>query len=174
MRPDRPRHDVSPSAETPSAPSAETHKNTHDMTREFRTTAPSDYPVCVHAQCPKADDCLHRMAYDMLLTRTDYMRLINPDHCTAADGCPYYRCGTPVRYARGFAGFQSHMYPQQYDSFKASLIRRFGRSSYYSRRSGEVAMTPEEQAAVLQALKRVGVTEKLTFDSYEDAVNWDD
>ena len=35
-------------------------------------------------------------------------------------------------------------------------------------------MTPNEQTVVLKTLKRVGVTEQLSFDSYEDAPNWDD
>lgn len=143
------------------------------MYRKLSTTAPDDYLVCIHSQCPKADDCLHRIAYDMLRTRTDRMHLLNPDHCTADDRCPHYRSSQPVRYARGFTGFQSHMYPQQYEIFKAALIRRFSRSPYYKRRSGELALSPNEQAVVLRALKRAGVTEQLAFDSYEDAVNWD-
>ncbi len=127
----------------------------------------------MHAQCPKADSCLHRIAFDMLRTSTDYLRLLNPDHCTADDRCPHYRSSQSVRYARGFANFQSHMYPQQYESFKNALIRRFGRSPYYKRRSGELDLSPNEQAVVLRALKRAGVTEQLTFDSYEYAPNWD-
>lgn len=144
------------------------------MYRKLPTTAPDHYLVCMHSQCPKAGNCLHRMAYDMLRARTDRMRLLNPDHCTADDHCPHYRCGEPVRYARGFTGFQPHMYPQQYDRFKAALVRHFGHTSYYIRRRGEVAMPPGEQAVVLQALRKAGVTEELTFDSYEDAVCWDD
>lgn len=144
------------------------------MYRKLPTTAPNYYPVCMHSQCPKAGSCLHRIALDMLIGRTDYMRLLNPNHCTADDSCPHYRSSDPVRYARGFASFQAHMYPQQYESFKNALIRRFSRSSYYKRRSGELALSPNEQVVVLRALKRAGVTEQLSFDRYEDAPNWDD
>ena len=144
------------------------------MIRKLYTTAPQDYPVCVHAQCPKAGECLHRIAFEKLRTEKDYMRLLNPDRCTADDSCQNFRGNKPVHYARGFTGFQSKMYPQQYDRFMTTLILHFGRNPYYDRRRGVIAMPPEEQAYVLQVLKKVGVTEQLTFDRYEDAINWYD
>ena len=30
------------------------------MIRKLFTTVPQDYPVCVHAQCPKAGECPRR------------------------------------------------------------------------------------------------------------------
>ena len=144
------------------------------MIRKFFTTAPKDYPVCVHDKCPKAGECLHRIAFEKLRTEKDYMRLLNPDHCSADDSCQNFRGNKPVRYARGFTGFQRKMYPQQYDRFMTTLIMNFGRNPYYDRRRGVIAMPPEEQELVLQVLKKVGVTEQLTFDRYEDAINWYD
>lgn len=144
------------------------------MITKFHTTVPEDYPVCVHAQCPKAGECLHRIAFEKLRTEKKYMCLLNPDHCTADDSCQNFCCNKPVRYARGFKGFQRKMYPQQYDSFMTTLILHFGRNPYYDRRRGVIAMPPDEQELVLQVLKKVGVTEELTFDSYEDTINWYD
>ncbi len=144
------------------------------MTRRIYTTAPDGYPVCMLDSCPKAAKCLHRIAFDQLRTKSDYMRLINPDRCTADAVCPHYRSGDPVSYARGFTGFQSRMYPQQYERFKAALVRHFGHTSYYIRRRGEVPLSPKEQAVVLKALGKAGVTEEMEFDSYEDAVCWYD
>ena len=144
------------------------------MIKKLYTFVPKDYPVCVHAQCPKAGECLHRIAFEKLRTEKNYMRLLNPDHCTADGSCQNFCCSKPVRYARGFTGFQSKMYPQQYDRFMTALILHFGRNSYYDRRRGVIAMPPDEQELVLQVLKNVGVTEELTFDRYEDAINWYD
>lgn len=144
------------------------------MIKKLLATAPKDYPVCVHAQCPKAGECLHRIAFEKLRAECKYMRLLNPDHCSADDSCQNFRCNKPVRYARGFTDFQRHMYPQQYDRFMTALILHFGRNQYYARRRGVIAMPPEEQALVLQTLKKVGVTETLTFDRYDDAINWYD
>lgn len=144
------------------------------MIRKLYTTAPDDYPVCVHAQCPKAGECLHRIAFEKLRTEKKYMRLLNPDHCTAGDSCQHFRCNNPVRYALGFTQMQRRMYPEQYDRFMTTLIMRFGRNPYYDRRRGAIAMPPEEQKMVLQVLKKVGVTEEMKFDSYVDAINWYD
>lgn len=144
------------------------------MITKLFTTAPKDYPVCVHAQCPRAGECLHCIAFEKLRADNEYMRLLNPDHCTADDSCQNFSCHKPVRYARGFTGFQRKMYPQQYDRFMTALILHFGRNPYYDRRRGVIAMPPDEQELVLQTLKKVGVTEELAFDRYEDAINWYD
>ena len=81
------------------------------MLRKLFTTAPDDYPVCVHAQCPKAGVCLHRIAFEKLRGERNYMRLLNPDHCSADDSCTNFRGNNPVRYAHGFTNFQRSMYP---------------------------------------------------------------
>ena len=128
----------------------------------------------MHAQCPKAAECLHRIAFEKLRAEKTYMRLLNPDHCTADDSCRNFRYNKPLRYARGFTNFQRRMYPDQYEHFMSTLIMRFGRNPYYDRRRGTIAMPPEEQALVLQVLKNVGVTEEMQFDSYVDAINWYD
>ncbi|MDR4037909.1 MAG: DUF6078 family protein, partial [Parabacteroides sp.] len=50
----------------------------------------------------------------------------------------------------------------------------FGRNPYFERRRGEFPLSPKEQRIVLNALRRVGVTEELRFDHYEESVNWYD
>lgn len=144
------------------------------MITKLYTTAPAGYPVCVHSECPKAAECLHRIAFEELRTEMTYMRLLNPDHCSADDSCTNFRSNKPLRYARGFKQMQRHMYPDQYVRFMTILIMEFGRNPYYDRRRGVIPMPPEEQKLVLQVLKRVGVTEELEFDSYVDAINWYD
>ena len=54
------------------------------------------------------------------------------------------------------------------------LIATFGRNAYFERRRGETALSPKEQAIVLKALKKVGVTEEMKFDKYEENLNWND
>lgn len=48
------------------------------------------------------------------------------------------------------------------------LISKFGRNAYYERRRGDTALTPKDQRIVLDALKKVGVTEEMKFESYEE------
>ena len=143
------------------------------MPKKTYTSAPSDYPVCVHSDCPQAATCLHRLAYSEKKEST-YLRLINPRLCKTDGKCKFYRDSTPVAYARGFINFQKKMYPGQYQTFMTILIGKFSRTGYYERRRGATALSPKEQDIVLDALRRVGVEEKLEFDKYEENINWND
>ena len=102
------------------------------------------------------------------------LRLLNPTLCTRDEACPYFRDSAPVTYARGFTGMQSRMFPAQYQQFMSILMSHFGRNPYFERRRGEFPLSPKEQRIVLNALRRVGVTEELRFDHYEESVNWYD
>ena len=148
-------------------------KETH-MPKKTYDELPANYPVCQHAECPLASTCLHQMAYATLITSRDFLHLINPNRCTKDDTCPHYRCSTPITYARGFTNFQKHMYPQQYHEFMRLCISHFSRNPYFERRRGDYPLPPSEQAIILDAAKQAGVTADLTFDTYEDRLNWYD
>ena len=55
-----------------------------------------------------------------------------------------------------------------------TLCTRDEACPYFERRRGEFPLSPKEQRIVLNALRRVGVTEELRFDHYEESVNWYD
>ncbi|MRY76020.1 hypothetical protein GKD13_07530 [Parabacteroides distasonis] len=115
------------------------------------------------------------MAYRPLIEQpATVLRLLNPTLCTRDGACPYFRDSVPVTYARGFTGMQSRMFPAQYQQFMSILMFHFGRNPYFERRRGEFPLSPKEQRIVLNALRRVGVTEELRFDHYEESVNWYD
>ena len=133
---------------------------------------PSGYPLCLHADCPMADSCLRQLAYRRHAELGTFLRLINPSMCNKQADCPHYVSNQPVRFARGFMNFRKRMYPEQYDKFMLLLILHFGRSQYFKRRRGDIALPPEEQEAIQIALKKAGVTQKMEFDEYIDAINW--
>ena len=133
---------------------------------------PSGYLLCLHADCPMADSCLRQLAYRRHAELGTFLRLINPSMCSKQADCPHYVSNQPVRFARGFMNFQKRMYPEQYDKFMLLLILHFGRSQYFKRRRGEIVLPPEEQEAIQIALKKAGVTQKMEFDEYIDAINW--
>ena len=116
------------------------------------------------------------MAYQERLEDPDcvYMRLLNPAKCNPDGDCTYFRNAVPVRYARGFKKVMEHMYRRQYMRFSALLEERLGRTGYYNRRRGDMLLSPVEQEVVRQALRQSGVTEEMTFDSYENGINWYD
>ena len=142
------------------------------MPKKTNISVPADYPVCVHADCPMAVTCLHRLAYAQIETSNYYLRLVNPRRCSMDAKCEYYRDSAPMLYARGFKNFQEKMYPKQYKRFMHRLIGKFGRTAYFERRRGETLLSPKEQQIVLAALREVGIVEKLEFDAYEENVSW--
>lgn len=144
------------------------------MPKKYYTSLPDGYTVCQHSDCPMAEACLHQLAYQPLLEKEEILQLVNPSKCTKDAQCKHYRSNAPVSYARGFAHFQKRMFPDQYARFSRMLINRFGRNPYYERRRGETALSPAEQRIVLAALKKVGVTEEMKFERYEENTNWFD
>ena len=96
------------------------------MPKKLYTSVPPRYEVCLHADCPKADVCLHQIAYQKLLSEQTFLHIINPKMCKKNARCPFYRNSTPMRYARGFTNFQKHMYPDQYAAFSSMLKSEFG------------------------------------------------
>lgn len=152
--------------------SKKTHKEKIAMPKKLYKEAPKEYAICWHSDCPRAATCLHQLACQPLMEEQAILRLINPNHCTKDEHCPYYRDSSPVTYARGFTNMQKRMFPDQYQTFMSILMKRFGRTPYFERRRGEIAMPPKEQEIVLRALRQAGVTEDLKFDQYEENVNW--
>lgn len=144
------------------------------MPKKLYKDAPRSYPVCLHADCPCAEKCLHQLAYQPLQEQIPILQLLNPRQCTKDSRCPHYRDSAPVRYARGFTGMQKRMYPGQYDIFMSTLVSQFGRNPYFERRKGERPLSPHEQEIVRRALRKAGVTAELDFDSYEESIPWTD
>ena len=135
---------------------------------------PDNYPVCLHEDCPQAGCCLHQLAYATQQETHETMVILNPLRCTKDGSCPHFRNNVPQRYARGFASFQGKMLPAQWATFISILRSEWGRTRFYERRRGEIAMPPSEQQFVQEALKKAGVTESFDFDNYEDLQTWYD
>lgn len=144
------------------------------MPRKEYTSLPTNYPVCEHSDCPMSASCLHQIAHAMKLKTDERLRLINPTRCTQDASCAYYRSNRPMVYARGFTNFQRRMFPDQYASFMAICISEWGRNPYFERRRGARLIPPCEQQFIQKALKKVGVTEEMKFDAYEETINWYD
>ena len=112
---------------------------------------PAGYPLCMHADCPKADSCLRQLAFRR--------------HA-------HYVSNQPVKFAKGFTNFQKRMYPDQYDKFMTTLVCHFGRNQYFKRRRGDIVLSPEEQEEIKAVLEKVGVNHPMEFDQYIEAINW--
>lgn len=133
---------------------------------------PFNYARCISAACPLASACLRAIAWRLLGADEPTATVLNPAVTSDDATCAYYRDSSPVAYARGFTGMQRRMYPDQYAAFMQACVRRFGRSAYFKRRRGEIAMPPSEQDFVLAAVRNAGAPADVGFDAYERRVNW--
>lgn len=144
------------------------------MYKRTYTSAPADFPVCTLAECKQAANCLRRTAYAAQAEAGNLLYVVNPSVCNAEGECGFFRSAEPLRYARGFLGMQQNMLPPQYARFKQILCRKYCDCRFYAMRRGTALISPTEQETICEALREVGITEPLTFDSYTDIPNWDD
>ena len=131
-------------------------------------TLPSTYATCTLSDCPMATKCLRQMAFNELSSRLEHFRVVSPRLCSKNERCKHFRDSTPLTYARGFVNMQSKMYTGQYRLFVKMMMRRYARSTYFKMRSGKTPLSPKDQEYILNVLKKIGVTENMKFDSYED------
>ena len=62
------------------------------MTKKLHKEIPIDYAVCQQQDCPRAEKCLHQIAYRPLIEQpATVLRLLNPTLCTRDGACPYFR-----------------------------------------------------------------------------------
>lgn len=134
---------------------------------------PKTFSLCIHAQCPMADRCLRRVAWDTLVESEECVTIISPLRALQGEGCRYFRSAQRVTYARGFRGMQSQMLPAQYMAFSQRLISHFSRNSYYERRRGDRLCSPADIAFIREVLSSIGLSH-LEFDAYEVHYNFVD
>ena len=134
---------------------------------------PHNFALCLHAECPMADTCLHRMVWSAVPDSEEHLTVLNPSCTVPGAECRYYRSAQKEVYARGFRGMQARMVPGQYIAFSQRLISHFSRNSYYERRRGERLCSPKDMAYIREVLADLGLAH-LEFDAYEERCNFID
>ena len=134
---------------------------------------PHNFALCLHAECPMADTCLHRMVWSAVPDSEEHLTVLNPSCTVPGVGCRYYRSAQKEVYARGFRGMQAQMLPAQYAQFSGKLMHCFSRNSYFERRRGDRLCSPKEIAHIREVLAEIGLP-ALEFDDYEERYNFFD
>ena len=98
---------------------------------------PHNFALCLHAECPMADTCLHRMVWSTVPDSEEHLTVLNPSCTVPGAECRYYRSAQKEVYARGFRGMQAQMLPAQYAQFSGKLMHCFSRNRYFERRRGD-------------------------------------
>lgn len=133
---------------------------------------PSGFAHCA-ADCPQADSCLRRLAYDHLPADKKFVYMLAPREVERLKGrCPYFRSSAKVRYARGFTKMLGQLSMNQYSYLRGMLLEEFGRKKYYATRNGTRPLSPQEQRIICDMLCSMGIKTDVCFDAYEEGRLW--
>ena len=133
---------------------------------------PPMFARCFLADCPQADSCLRHLAGLYLPENTCMGCAVYPN-ARHDDSCTAFK---PTRVVRGAYGFNA-----LFDSVKwrdgAPLRRAIkymlgGNGPYYRYHHGERLLTPEQQEAILNLVRKRGYTGSLSFDVYRCVVDF--
>ncbi|MBR6482127.1 MAG: hypothetical protein IKT26_02720 [Bacteroidaceae bacterium] len=142
--------------------------------QELNEKAPSDYPKCLQADCPAADQCLRNLMGRAVSEKAIVMTVINPKNLKPELGtsCPYFHSTQPMRMARGFTKALDNVRHGEVKKIVAELSQLFDERLYYRFRKGERLINPQQQAIIAEVLTRHGASQPVEFDSYEEGYNW--
>ena len=94
--------------------------------------APANYSRCFNNQCPKADNCLHRLAALRDTPEYPSIRIINP-LCIPEDSsqCAYFQSTQKIHVAWGISHLLDEVPYKNLQPLKSQLIAHFGREESY-------------------------------------------
>ena len=135
--------------------------------------APANYSRCFNNQCPKADNCLRRMA---ALNDTDeypFVNSVNPQ-CFPADGgtCLYFQSAQKIHVPWGIKHQLDEVPYKDVFELKHRMLGYFGRGKYYRFYRKECFLTPENQNYIRQLFLQKGITKEPAFESYSNEYRW--
>lgn len=134
---------------------------------------PHNYTMCVYNECPLAENCLRRLAFDCQPETEVSLKVINPKCISpSADGCSHYRPAKKLRYAKGFVNILESLPKKVWKAVGYKLQLLFHGRTYYRVRKGERLLSPQEQQAIIYLLKEGGMTEIPDFDAYVEDYAW--
>ncbi len=106
--------------------------------------APANYSRCFNNQCPKADNCLHRLAALRDTPEYPSIRIINP-LCIPEDSsqCAYFQSTQKIHVAWGISHLLDEVPYKNLQPLKSQLIAHFGRGKYYRFYREESYLSPK-------------------------------
>lgn len=134
---------------------------------------PHTYLLCMKQDCPKAANCLRRIAEQEMGDDVQQWSIISPKFQKKQTGeCRYFRPANKQVYALGFIGILERLPYKQMQEATFRLQSCFGRRTYYRMRKGERPLSPREQKNVLNLLKQCGIDAPGKFDAYFETYDW--
>ena len=85
---------------------------------------PNNFSLCTEQDCPNADTCLRRIAYDHVPASITFLSILNPKANKEATRkkCQHYCSNEKVRYAKGFVRTTGVLTVNAASTFRYKLI----------------------------------------------------
>ena len=125
---------------------------------------PKKYVVCYNHQCPRADECLRHLCYN-LLPATVYERPCVLPQAWQSGECQRFAVARPVQLAWGMSRLFDDVSRWQKTAIRHELKALFGsKATYFRYRRGEFLITPQRQREVAAVFQRYGYTAPRHYD----------
>lgn len=133
---------------------------------------PWDYALCFTEGCELAENCLRHLAAKYGNSSKPIVRTVNPRVNSGGKSCPYYRPKKTVTVAYGMLHTFDKVLAADIANIRRTLKDYFRNTSYYLRRNGEHAISPEEQQFVNAVFREHGYPDGAVFDRYVEELAW--
>lgn len=144
------------------------------MKADFDYTAvPHAFIHCLHAQCPRAAECLRYQVVLHVPAEHHSISIVNPSY-TPAKGkeCTYFLPDRMQRFALGIQHLFDKLPHDDAIIIKRQMIAHFTRSTYYRYWRKERALTPDDQEYIRKLYLRRGITDEPAYDEYREQYVW--
>lgn len=134
---------------------------------------PDWWAICQNGQCPMAGKCLrHHVFLNMPVEINKWVCLM--PHVLKNGECKYFRKTELVMMAKGFQKLFSQMESRDLrHAFRIHLTDYLGsKGTYYRYKDGERLLNTEQQAWIVQFLKKHGYEKDVIFDKYVETYDY--
>lgn len=143
---------------------------------------PNDYAYCFAGKdnCPQAATCLRAIAAQLLSESKEpqpatinTMNALYVQQLPSPAACTLYRSSEPVRFAQGMTHLFDELPLKQAQLARRRVMGCFSCESYfYSSRNGRRLITLQEQQAIHNVFRSMGLNIAPKFDRFRYEVSW--
>lgn len=136
--------------------------------------APASFPLCYKTRCASAATCLRALAARDADTTRQQLTIVNPRLTDeAGEGtCPHFRPAAKIPIAYGFIKALRKVPAGNVENVRNAFADMYNLRDYYYMRRGEKPISPERQKKIAAILIENGAPEPVTFDRYEEDIDW--
>lgn len=136
------------------------------------TRVPHAFAHCFNEHCPRAAECLRRLAAQHIPAELPNVTAVNPHSIRSESECPHFLPLQKIRIAWGIKGLFDHLPHKEAVAMRRELIAHFNKTHYYRLQRKEYHLKPEEQEYIRQVFKKHGIETEPVFEYYTEDFRW--